>query len=60
MSFPELAVGALWGMNLLGIFAANFSEIKHCLAVLLLYSATRPRPTTPPSGRPCVWSASKP
>ncbi len=40
MNFPELLLGGLWGMNLLAICAANFNEIKHCIAVLLLYSAT--------------------
>ena len=40
MSFPEKALGGVWGLNLLALCAANFNEIKHCFSVLLLYSAT--------------------
>jgi len=40
MSMTEKALSGVWGLNLLAIFAANFSEVRHCLAVLILYAAT--------------------
>ncbi len=40
MSLSEKALGGVWGLNLLAICAANLSEVRHCLAVLVLYSAT--------------------
>jgi hypothetical protein len=40
MSFPEKAIGGVWGLNLLAICAANHNEVKHCLGILVLYSAT--------------------
>lgn len=36
----EKALGGVWGLNLLAICAANFSEVRHCVAVLILYAAT--------------------
>lgn len=35
-----MALGGVWGVNLLAICAANLNEVRHCLAVLLLYAAT--------------------
>ena len=35
-----MALGGVWGVNLLAICATNANEIRHCLAVLVLYSAT--------------------
>ncbi len=40
MNLPEKALGGVWGLNLLAIFAANSSEARHCLSILLLYAAT--------------------
>jgi hypothetical protein len=40
MSISEKALGGVWGINLLAICAANLSEVRHCLSVLILYSAT--------------------
>ena len=40
MSITEKALGGVWGLNLLAICAANLNEVRHCLAVLILYSAT--------------------
>ncbi|MCR4297013.1 MAG: hypothetical protein NUW21_15895 [Elusimicrobia bacterium] len=40
MSARDLALGGVWGVNFLAIGAANFNEIRHCAAVLALYSAT--------------------
>ena len=40
MSTRDIALGGVWGANLLAICATNMSEVRHCLAVLLLYSAT--------------------
>ena len=40
MSFPEKAMSGVWGANLMAILAANPNEVKHCLGVLTVYSAT--------------------
>lgn len=40
MNTFDKAVGGLWGVNLVAIFAANLNEARHCLAVLALYAAT--------------------
>jgi hypothetical protein len=40
MSFPEKAVSGVWGANIVAICAANPNEVRHCLSVLALYSAT--------------------
>jgi hypothetical protein len=40
MSITEKALSGVWGLNLLAICAANLNEVRHCLAVLILYSAT--------------------
>lgn len=40
MGISEKALGGVWGLNLLAICAANLSEVRHCLSVLILYSAT--------------------
>ncbi len=40
MSFPEKAMSGVWGANLMAIVAANPNEVKHCLGVLTVYSAT--------------------
>lgn len=40
MSTRDLTLGGVWGINLLAICASNFNEVRHCLAVLILYSAT--------------------
>lgn len=40
MNFPEMALGGVWSANLLAICVANFNEVKHCLGVLILFSAT--------------------
>ena len=40
MSFPEKALGGVWCLNLLALCAANMNEVRHCLAVLILYAAT--------------------
>lgn len=40
MSVRDLTLGGIWGVNLLAICASNFNEVRHCLAVLILYAAT--------------------
>ncbi len=40
MSISQKTLGGVWGINLVAICAANATEIKHCIAVLALYSAT--------------------
>ena len=40
MSFPEKAMSGVWGANFMAILAANPNEVKHCLGVLTVYSAT--------------------
>lgn len=40
MSMRDLTLGGVWGVNLLAICASNINEVRHCLAVLILYSAT--------------------
>lgn len=35
-----MTLGGVWGVNLLAICATNISEVRHCLAVLVLYAAT--------------------
>jgi len=40
MSMTEKALGGVWGLNLLAICAGNFTEVRHCIAVLILYAAT--------------------
>ena len=40
MSLSQRTLSGVWGINLVAICAANATEIKHCLAVLGLYSAT--------------------
>jgi len=40
MSISQKTLGGLWGLNLIAICAANASEFRHCLAVLVLYAAT--------------------
>ncbi|UPT75257.1 MAG: hypothetical protein M0D55_06025 [Elusimicrobiota bacterium] len=47
MSFPEKALGGMWGLNLAAVVAAGAASfgafgaaVGHCLGILLLYSAT--------------------
>lgn len=40
MSLSQKALSGVWGLNLVAIFAANASEVRHCLSVLILYAAT--------------------
>ena len=39
MSLSE-TLGGVWGINLLAICVANLNEVRHCLAVLILYAVT--------------------
>ncbi len=40
MSLTQRTLSGVWGLNLVAICAANASEVRHCLAVLVMYAAT--------------------
>ena len=40
MTYSEKAMSGVWGANMFAILAANPNEVRHCLGVLTLYSAT--------------------